>query len=149
MMNPSLQAFTAWIYGVMGVPLSALPEDSMVIPLVYEETREWLAPLSPYFSESPATWRVLFFNLGGHFLIGQAPDVEGSYFFEGKREEFNFYNTTAGVVSSTSDESTSVSMVVSPAMANLTLGNLEMMKDPYGKKALSILMELGPLWGIS
>lgn len=149
MAAPSLQEFNAWVRGVMGVPVSALPDDAPVIAYVYDLTAEQLEPLRGFFYEMPSTWNALFFNSGGSLLLNNAPDVAGSEFFATLRKTFGTSNLVAGVVSSTGDEATNTTLQVGRAMSDLSLADLQMLKDPYGRKALAILMELGPLWGIS
>ncbi|MFC7509663.1 hypothetical protein ACFQUX_25815 [Pantoea stewartii] len=38
-------------------------------------------------------------------------------------------------------------MAISDALNNLTLADLMMMQDPYGRQVIAVLMEMGPLWG--
>ena len=89
------------------------------------------------------------YNLAGDLLINYAPDQAGQTFFSDARTKFSINTATTGVVSSTSDESTSVSLAIPPAVSNLLLSQLQNTKTPWGRVYLSYAQSSGSLWGVS
>ena len=65
------------------------------------------------------------------------------------RKNFGVNNFTAGVITSASDNGTAESMAVGMGLQNLTLTDLQRLKDPYGRQALSWMQDIGTLWGLT
>jgi hypothetical protein len=83
-------------------------------------------------------------------LINVAQDQPGFEFFKSLRKELNINGFVSGVVQSSSDEGTSVSLVVQEAAQHFTLANLQNMKTTWGRTYLGIAQSYGPAtWGIS
>lgn len=79
------------------------------------------------------------------------PDGTGGLaYFAFARKRWNINGFTSGVVESSSDQGTSVGLVVQEAAKNFTLQNLSQLKDPYGRQYLAFAQSFGPTtWGIS
>ncbi len=84
-------------------------------------------------------------NPGSFTQGGLASEI----FFLGLRKNWNISGFVAGVVTSSSDESTSETLLNPEFMKGLTLGNLQNLKTPYGRQYLSFAMDYGTLWGLS
>ena len=89
------------------------------------------------------------YNLAASLVINFAQDQSGRKFFEKLRAKFNINGFVSGVIQSSSDEGTSNTMVVQNAAQEFTLLNLQQLKDPYGRRYLSLIQSAGPLWGLS
>ncbi|MGK4402076.1 hypothetical protein ACSMFV_23465, partial [Citrobacter portucalensis] len=82
------------------------------------------------------------YNLAASLINFGPEDVFGPV-----REKLGINNFTAGVISASADESTSQTRVVSDALKNLSLADLQQLKDPYGRWYLAIAQQYGDLWG--
>lgn len=164
---PTVAGFITFIRDVMGIDSAILPDSSPTIPIAFSVALNIVNPelarvcidaralggvqLSAY------NWAV--YNLAGSNVLnyGQdlsgAPNVVGSDppapFFRNIRKVWNLTGFVPGVVESSSDENTSVSMVVLEAAKNFTLRDLQNLKDPYGREYLMIAQDTGSIWGIS
>lgn len=105
-------------------------------------------------------YALAIYNLAGDNLINYAQDqsdaapVKGSDppmpFFEWIRKQWNVNGFVSGVISGSSDESTSQTLVVQEAAKNFTLANLQQLKTPYGRQYLALAQSYGPsTWGIT
>jgi len=55
----------------------------------------------------------------------------------------------SGVVSASSDESTSQTLATPEQYTGYTLANLQQTKTPWGRAYLGIAADWGPVWGLS
>jgi hypothetical protein len=85
------------------------------------------------------------YNLATSILLTNAQDQAGQNFFQTYQQQYDLRAFVGGVIQSGSDESTSSSMVVPKQFDNLTIQNLQNLKDPYGRQYLSIVQSLGSL----
>lgn len=145
----------------MGVPVEWLPDDSPSIGYAYDTA---FATVNPVFACTPGPFYLqAVYNLGGHLLATWAPDVttrppypyktvdgvEYGY-FQFLRLQNNILGFTTGVVQASSDEGTSVSMLVPKNLEKLTLSQLQLLSTPWGRQYLGIAQDWGPTnWGIS
>lgn len=84
-------------------------------------------------------------NPGAFSQGGTASEI----YFSSARVKFNLTGFVAGVISSSSDVSTSESILNPDFMTGLTMGNLQNLKTPYGRAYLAIAQDYGTLWGVS
>jgi hypothetical protein len=165
---PTLAGFTSWVYGVMGVPTSVLPSDAPVIGISLQIATDTVNPAlgfggAPFFVNLGATmgneYTLATYNLAGHnlivFAVDQpgAPPVDGSDppqpYFAFTRKELKINAFTPGVVTSTSDEGTSVSLLNPEFMKTLGMTDMMLVKTPWGRQYMSIAQKYGTLWGLS
>lgn len=112
----------------------------------------------------PTMYAYAVYNLGGDRIINYAndppgapivpgtnkPDGPGLTYFNWLRKQFNISGFVPGVISSSNDESTGQSLLVPEALSGLTLGDLQNLKTPYGRRYLEIAQDAGPqVWGLS
>ncbi len=151
----NLSAFTAWVYGVMGVPPAAAPTNGQALYYAYQTAA---GTVNLAISALPGLfYSQAVFNLGGDNLVNWAPDIEGVYGPDGKtpywtfmRSKYNINDFAAGVVSSTSDEGTSATLEVPDTLKQLQLDQLQNLKTPWGRRYLAIAQKYGPTpWGLS
>lgn len=162
--SPTQAGYILFIRNVMGITTAQLPDSSPSIGWTYEIAKAWVnkslckwgAPTSPYAS----MYAIAVYNFAGDRLINYAQDpadapyVEGTdppmKFFAYSRKTWNIYGFVSGIVQSTSDESTSVSMVVPKQFENFTLADLQSLKTPWGREYLAIAQQYGPsVWGLT
>lgn len=74
---------------------------------------------------------------------------EGLSYFAYYRQLWKMNDFTPGVVQSTSDEGTSVSLVVPDAFQELTIGQLANLQTPWGRRYLALAQSTGPNWGLT
>lgn len=158
--QPTLAGFTAWVYGVMGVPAEWLPSDSIVITYAYDTA---LATVNPVFRCVPGPiFLQMVYNLAGHFLVSWAPDVTTTPpypyisvdgvnygYFEWYRKQNNVLGFTTGIVQTATDQGTSTTMVVPDQAKNLTLSQLGLLSTPFGRFYLGLAQDWGSPWGLT
>lgn len=89
-------------------------------------------------------------NLAASNLLSYAPDQPGFSYFAKLRKKLNIAGFVSGVVQSSGDEGTNVSLVVQDAAKSFTLMNLQQLKDPYGRTYLGLAQSWGPtVWGLT
>lgn len=145
--TPTLEGYITFCRNVVGISEDAMPEEDTGFQDSLDYAGQWIPlDLSVY---SPALFTAATYNWAASLLIQYQPDQEGQVFFTNARSAFNVSNFAAGVISSASNEATSQSMTVGKGLQNMTLTDLQRVKDPYGRAALAILQDLGTLWGLS
>lgn len=165
--QPTLAGFQSFVQNTMGISTSILPTNSPVIPMAFAVA---LAIVNPALRCVPipqqdaagaslnsgglTIYALAVYNLAGSNLLAYAQDQNGAPpvpgsnpptpFFAWTRKQFNINGFISGVVQSSSDEGTSVSLVVQEAAKNFTLANLQQLKDPYGRQYLAFAQSYGP-----
>lgn len=155
---PTQAGFLTFIRNSMGISSTVLPDNSDVIATAFQVAMDLTNIIIN--QVSPIQYTLAVYNLGGSNVINYAQDVtppvpyktlnETSYtYFDYFRALWKINDFVTGVVESTSDVSTSVSLKVQPALGELTLADLNTLKDPYGRRYLGIAQQFGTLWGLS
>lgn len=144
--RPTLAGYIRFVRGVMGVPDSAIADDDPTLECCYQSALE-LIPQRVGLECLPIIYTNTVYNAGGTLLLRYAIDTPPSTFFAEQRLKLGLNKVVYGLVNSAADQGTSGSMTLSDALSNLTLADLMMMQDPYGREVLAVLMEMGPLWG--
>lgn len=163
----SQAGFLDWVYSVAGVPPGWLPADS---PFVFYAYNTAVSTVNLAFACVPGPiYLQMVYCLGMHWLATWAADpdwtpgpIRGdppkpyinqdgtSYGFWGwLRKANNITGFTTGIVSSSSDEGTSVSLVVPKWAENLTMGQLALTTTLWGRTYLGLAQDYGSAWGIS
>lgn len=158
---PTLAGFLTFIRGNMGINTTVLPDDAPVIPMAFQIAMDLVnCDLN---IASPDIYTLAVYNLGGDNIINFAPDVQPPVpyaavsdnpgdlpFFQYLRSKWKLLDFNSGVVQSTGDEGTNVSLVVQEAAKNFTIANLQQLKTPWGRQYLSFAQSYGPtIWGLS
>lgn len=162
--SPTLAGFQSFIRTVMGISPSDLPTASPFIPMALAVS---MSIVNPALRSMPVVqfdaaavslntfgvnsiYDLAVYNLAGSNLINYAQDQPGKNFFEALRAKLNITGFVSGVVQGSSDEGTSVSLVVQEAAKYFTLSDLSNLKDPWGRRYLELAQSFGPAtWGIS
>lgn len=158
----------------MGITTAQLPDSSPVIGMAFAVA---LAIVNPALrivgipsvdatgavlnSGGLSIYALAAYNLAGDNLINYAQDPVGAPlvpgsgdpglpFFAWTRKQLNINGFVSGVVSSTSDEGTSMSLVVQEAAKAFTLKDLQNLKTPWGRTYLGFAQSYGPsAWGLT
>lgn len=156
--KPTQAGFVTFVRTNMAIDASVLPDDSPFIPQAYCTA---LGTVNRFIQlAAPYIYPLAVYNLGGAWIINiaqdlpGAPNVKGSKppvpYFTNLRQKWNIYGFVPGVIQSSSDEGTSNSFVVPDQFQNLTIGDLQLLKTPWGQAYLGIAQSWGSdLWGIS
>jgi hypothetical protein len=144
---PNVTDLTTFLQTIAGIPTSALPANSPYIPwaLSYAEEKTLLV----LYAIGQDYYCFAVYCLATSFLINWCPDQQGQTYFQDLRKLWNITGFTGGIVQSTADVSTSESMLMPDFLSGLTLGQLQALKDPFGRQFLAMSQDLGPIWGIS
>ncbi len=102
------------------------------------------ANLNPPPFLTPIIWVLATYNYGMHLLLKIAQDQPNQSFFQNLRTQFKLGSFLAGVLSNASDEGTGAAIVVADPFKNLSLGNLDLLKTPYGREYLAYIQSYGP-----
>jgi len=140
---PTLAGYITFIRSNMGVTSEQLPDDSPDIPLTYNAALDWVN--TDILHYAPRMYDLCVYNLAASFLVNWS----GADVFVKYRESFNLNNLYAGVISASSDESTSQTRLIPDFFKNLSLADLQMLRDPYGRQYLMIAQQFGSLWGLT
>lgn len=148
-MTPTLAGFIAFLRTVVGIATAVLPDNSPVISTAYDIATELVNLAINDASSTIYTYAV--YNLGSSNVLNYGQDAvgaplyqDGLPFFAYVRKKWNLLDPVFGIVQSSGDEGTSNSLVVPEAMKNLTLADLQYLKDPYGRQYLAFAQKFGP-----
>ncbi len=146
MSGPTLAGYVSFLRAA-GFNTTVLPDNSPFIPLSYNLSVE---TANCYFSlVSTTIYEQMVYCLATSLLIANAPDQVGQTFFADMRKKWNIGNFVAGVATSASDQGTAVGLAVSDALSNLTIMDLENLKDPWGRQYLAWAQNFGTVWGLT
>lgn len=149
--TPNLADFLSFLSSQVQIPVAALPANS-AWPGYALNGALGLVLCGP--NVPVPFYSIACYNCATHLLFKIAPDQTGQTYFATKRaagvEGFNLVQPSSGLVSSASDESTSVSNVNPDWAKSLTVGQLDFMRTPWGRDYLSFQQSYGPtIWGLS
>lgn len=145
-LHPTFEGYLAFVRGVMGVPGSAIADDSPTLKWCYSTALEFVNT-GMGLCRLPTLYTTTVYNAGASLLLNHAMDEPPSTYFADMRKQLGLGKPVNGLVNSASDQGTAGSITIGEAMSNLTLADLMLMQDPYGRQVVAVLMEMGPLWG--
>ena len=150
---PTLAGYIQFCREVVGIPVTVLPDDSIQFPISYETALEWI-PLGYLTVMSPKMAVLCTYNWGASVLINWAQDninaePPANRFFATARSSYGINNFVAGVIEEAHDQNTGEMIAVPDSLKNLSLVDLQRLKDPFGRTALSIMQSIGTNWGLT
>jgi hypothetical protein len=157
-MAVTLSGYQSFITNYLQIPTSALPLSSPSILMTLAIAEEVVNPAlmvvsSPCESTLGYTgdnvYELAVYNLAADYLINFAPDQPGQTYFADLREKWKIFNFVPGVISASSDETTSESILNPEFMKGFTMSDLQRAKTPYGRQYLMFAQQYGQLWGLS
>lgn len=140
-MPTSLSGFIGFVRSDMGITAEQVPDDSQSLSLAYGGAVEWVN--RDIAIVMPSLYAVAVYNLAASFLINYGTENV----FSGLREKLKLNNFVSGVISASSDNSTSSQRLVPDFFKDLSLADLQMLQDPWGRRYLMIAQQFGSLWG--
>ena len=145
---PTLAGFVWFVQNQMGISTQVLPTSSIYLTWAYGLA---VSIVNQAFQCVPGPmYMLMVYNLGGSNLINFAQDQPGQTYFADLRKALNINSLTSGLVASSSDEGTSVSLLNPDFIKTLTIADLQYYKDPYGRTYLGYAQRYGPsAWGVS
>jgi len=144
---PSLNGFIAWAQAVMGIPTQAMSPTYPGWNYAYVLALD-IVP-TDFAATVPDIYTLTVYNWAGSQLLQFQQDYAGQSYFTTLRAQFGINNFIAGVVTSAGDVSTNEALAVGHGLRDLSLLDLQRIKDPYGRVALSYMQQLGTLWGLT
>ena len=142
-MTTSLSGFIEFVRTDMGVTAAQVPDDSPSFTLAYGGAVELVNP--DIACVTPNLYTVAVHNLGASFLVNYGTESVFAEF----RKEYGLNNFKAGVITGAGDNSTSAQRLVPDFFKDLSLADLQMLQDPWGRRYLMIAQQFGSLWGLS
>lgn len=146
-MNPTFAGFLSFVRNQAGFGQAALPDDSVYLTWCYEiaietvnRTLQWVAP---------TVYALAVYNLGTSYLVNFAEDTPPDTTFSMLRKKLDIDGPALGSVTSTSDEGTSVSVQAPDFFSQLSLEELQQLKDPFGRRYLALAQKAGSVWGLN
>lgn len=144
---PTLEGFIAWTRDVMGIPQQAIGDFDPGYALAYQVAQD-IVPLD-FAKTAPTIYTLTIYNFGGSQLLQTQPDYPGRTYFADARAAYGINSFVAGVIDTSADSTTSQHMIVGKGLQNLSLLDLQRLKDPYGRQALAYMQAIGTLWGLT
>ena len=140
--------YTTFLYGSVGIPTVALPNDDGIIADTLTIAQDVVNPLLA--SMSGTLYVLAVYNLAADRLLNYAADQANQTYFRDMRKELRLNDFSAGVPAAVSDNGTSVGLVNPEWMKAMTLQDLHTLKTPYGRRYMEIAQSWGPtIWGAS
>lgn len=161
--QPTLADFVLFVRNVMRINAKYLPDGSPYFAYAFAVALAIVNPALrcipiPQFDAANVALNTggfsiysdCVYNLAAHNLLEYAPDQPGFTYFAKLRKKLNMAGFVSGVVQSSGDEGTNVTMVVQDAAKAFTLLNLQQAKTPYGRTYLGLAQSWGPtIWGLT
>lgn len=135
----------------LAIALAVVNQDLQAAPVPQSDGAQVaLNPIDGGATPVMTVYDFAVYNLAADNLVNFAPDQNGRCDFTDMRKQMKINDFVSGVVQSSSDEGTSVSMVVQEAAQQFTIANLQQMKTPWGRAYLALAQSYGPsTWGMS
>lgn len=149
---PSLNGYITWIREIMEVPKMVLPDTSPYIEMSYDISLEIV---NRYLDiASPNIYTIAVYNLGGDYLVNIAQDnaslqPPNNTYWTDLRNTLQVNNFVPGFINSAADQGTSAATKILSAFDNLTIGDLQALKTPWGRVYLGIAQSVGSMWGLT
>lgn len=144
---PTLEGFIAWTRTAMGIPGTAINDNDPGYAISYQVALD-IVPLD-FAKTSPDIYTLTVYNFGGSQLLQTQNDIPGQTYFVDARAAYGINSFVAGVIDTSADSTTSQHLLVGQGLQNLSLLDLQRLKDPYGRQALAYMQAIGTLWGLT
>lgn len=139
--TPNLADFTTYVQN-QGVKTTYLPTNSPYLTWAFNAgVNTTLVPPA----DMPAILYVLAcYNYGMHTLLMIAQDQSGQTFFADQRKAYGLLSFTAGAVITSTDNATSQTLSEPEFLKGFLVGNLSLLKTPWGREYLDYAQQYGP-----
>lgn len=139
----SQSGFIEFVRTDMGITADQVPDDSASLSMAYNAALQWVN--DGIAAVMPDLYGIAVYNLAGSFLVNYGTESVLSTL----RQTLGLNNIRVGVIDSASDNATSASRLVPDFFKTLSLADLQMLGDPWGRRYLMIAQQFGSLWGLS
>lgn len=151
-MGPTLAGFITFLRDIVQIPADVLPDNSPYILYSYQFSQETV--YGAICGVSPFLYSSAIYNLATSILIYTAEDNPAltppkNTFFADLRKKYSVDSFVAGVIQSSYDDTTGQTLTVPDFFKSLTLLDLQLLKDPWGRQYLLIAQQWGTIWGLS
>lgn len=149
-----------WLFGVVTAATAApnvlSVQDQVIIsgisPLPYctplgQQTTIWAVQNPTTFQYTLAVDSTVITNPGPATVAPNAAVTE--WYWSKFRQMFNITGFAPGVITSASDLTTSAGILNQQFFQGLTMGDLQLLKTPYGRNYLAIAQNYGTIWGLT
>ena len=144
--TPSVTDFQVWAAATMGLTTTVIPSNDPGYSFAFQVAQD----LVPYdLMAIPDIYTLCVYNYAGSLLLQNQQDQAGQTFFANARTAYGINSFVAGVINGSNDVSTGQTLSVGKGLQNLDLNSLQLLKDPYGRQALTYMQMIGTLWGLS
>jgi hypothetical protein len=149
---PTLAGYINWVRQIMGVPDVVLADDSIYLEMSYDIAYEIVNRY--IWAVNPGIFTVAVYNLAGDYLVNIAqddpslPPPDNTYWTD-LRQSMQINSFIPGLINQASDQGTSAGMKLLSSMENLTVGDLQTLKTPWGRVYLGIAQSVGSMWGLT
>lgn len=139
--------FTTFLRNVVGIDPLYLPDNSPTIGYAFDIAASMV---NTALAVLPGNlYALAIYNFAADSVINFAPDQDGRTYFLDLRTSLGINTFVPGVISSSSNSPTSQSTLNPEFMKNLTFGDLQLMKTPYGRTYLNMAQSYGTIWGVA
>ncbi|MDR8054214.1 hypothetical protein [Burkholderia cenocepacia] len=142
----SQDGYLQYLRNVVGVPVAALPDDSVYITLSYEIGLS-LTPCG-FNRASSSIYELMVYACATSFLLNNTPDQLNQSWFDQVRTKYGLLDSFNGIITSAGDQGTNAAAVVPDWVKRATLAELQWMKDPFGRQFLGFLQMAGSNWAL-
>lgn len=139
----SQSGFIEFVRTDMGITADQVPDDSASLSMAYNAALQWVN--DGIAAVMPDLYGIAVYNLAGSFLVNYGTESVLSTL----RQTLGLNNIRVGVIDSASDNATSASRLVPDFFKTLSLADLQMLGDPWGRRYMMIAQQFGSLWGLS
>lgn len=144
---PNLTDYTTFIRTQVGIGPVYLPDSSMWINVSFDVA---VRMVSLWLERADCViYTLAVYNYGADRLLNFATDQPGQTYFADARKALNISGFTVGMITSSSDQGTSQSMEVPDWAKEMTIGDLQMARTPYGRQYLAFAQMIGVIWGLT
>jgi hypothetical protein len=145
--KPNQADYLTFIRGA-GIGVAFLPDNSMWIDVSFTIAVDTVNDVLNVVN--PEIYTLAAYNLGVDRLLNFAQDVEGQTFFATMREKLGLLGFAAGLVSSSSDQSSSQSLEVVEGAKRMTFTDLQLARTIWGRTYLGFAQQYGStIWGLT
>lgn len=155
---PTQAGFVAFATAALSIPAASLPPTAPWPTYAYSAAIDIVDNVTLSVA-SPDLYTLAVYNLATSNLINFAQDPPGTPniagtnpavpFWQALRQLYKIDSFASGVVQATSDQGTSTTLLTPDFLRLLTLSDLQLLKDPFGRRYLGIAQKTGTLWGVT
>jgi hypothetical protein len=149
--TPNLADYVDFLTFTVGIDPAYLPPGS---PFVGYALKRALKLVNNDPRADQEDYTIAVYNCAAHIQYEITPDVvingAAFTFFRDARASYDLYKQSSGVVSASTDVSTSATFAVPNAIAQLMISDLDFMKTFWGRQFLAYQQNYGPtVWDLS